>query len=362
MIRSSRESPRSTSVSATSVSITFAGYTLGSAVIGAPVLRWLVPLGWEYAFVVGGALPILMAGDKPYFRWAMTVAKERGGLPAVMAEGRRVMGNIERVANLFLTKTVYVTVLALAVGVAQLPFPFYPRHLTLVSTLTIGVPAFFLALAPNARRARPHFLRRVLRFTIPAGVIAAAATFRDLLDQSGHGGTNTFATTDQHILAEAIADVARGAVLTSSKSIGKVLSFREDRIIHGRRIVSRQARNGKEFRVETTQVLVAPDGFKGSLPALQVATAIGQGLGGHLLPGGQGLTGRDAGRGLSLQLCRREQVVADHADRAVVAAAATTPRGRPVHGLERGEALPQAVEVEHELLGLVLDLVLVEVG
>jgi cation-transporting ATPase E len=98
-------------------------------------------------------------------------------LPSVVAEGRRIIANIERVANLFLTKTVYVAVLAFAVGVAQLPFPFYPRHLTIVSTLTIGLPGFFLALAPNARRARPHFLRRVLRFTIPAGVVAAAATF-----------------------------------------------------------------------------------------------------------------------------------------------------------------------------------------
>jgi cation-transporting P-type ATPase E len=98
-------------------------------------------------------------------------------LPDVVAEGRRIIANIERVANLFLTKTVYVATLALAVGVAQLPFPFYPRHLTVVSTLTIGIPAFFLALAPNRRRARPHFLRRVLRFALPAGLVAAAATF-----------------------------------------------------------------------------------------------------------------------------------------------------------------------------------------
>ena len=98
-------------------------------------------------------------------------------LPDVVAEGRRIIGNIERVAHLFLTKTVYVALLAVAVGVAQLPFPFYPRHLTIVSTLTIGIPAFFLALAPNTARARPDFLRRVLRFAIPAGVIAASATF-----------------------------------------------------------------------------------------------------------------------------------------------------------------------------------------
>ncbi|MBX6370889.1 MAG: HAD-IC family P-type ATPase [Acidothermus sp.] len=98
-------------------------------------------------------------------------------LPAVIAEGRRVIANVERVANLFLTKTVYATVLALTVGVVQLPFPFLPRHLTLVSGLTIGIPSFFLALAPNATRARSGFVGRVLRFAVPAGLVAAAATF-----------------------------------------------------------------------------------------------------------------------------------------------------------------------------------------
>jgi magnesium-transporting ATPase (P-type) len=67
--------------------------------------------------------------------------------------------------------------LSLGVGVVGLPFPFLPRHLTLVGALTIGIPSFFLALAPNEERARPGFLRRVLRFTIPAGILAATATF-----------------------------------------------------------------------------------------------------------------------------------------------------------------------------------------
>ena len=98
-------------------------------------------------------------------------------LPSVVAEGRRVIANVERVANLFVTKTVYAVLLALAVGVAQLPFPFFPRHLTIVSSLTIGIPAFFLALAPNAARAQPGFVQRVLRFAGPAGFVAAAATF-----------------------------------------------------------------------------------------------------------------------------------------------------------------------------------------
>ncbi|MGW1267901.1 HAD-IC family P-type ATPase [Streptomyces sp. NPDC002491] len=98
-------------------------------------------------------------------------------LPSVVAEGRRVIGNITRVATLFLVKTVYSVLLALLVVCWQVEYPFLPRHLTLLSTLTIGVPAFFLALAPNRERARPHFVRRVMRYSVPGGVIAGVATF-----------------------------------------------------------------------------------------------------------------------------------------------------------------------------------------
>jgi cation-transporting ATPase E len=98
-------------------------------------------------------------------------------LPSVVGEGRRVIGNIERVANLFVTKTIYAIFIALAIGLAGRQFPFLPRHLTLVGSITIGIPAFFLALAPNAERARPGFLPRVLRFAIPIGLAAGLATF-----------------------------------------------------------------------------------------------------------------------------------------------------------------------------------------
>ncbi len=97
-------------------------------------------------------------------------------LPGVVGEGRRVISNIERVANLFVTKTVYAIGIALAVGLVSLPFPFLPRHLTLVGAVTIGIPAFFLALAPSARRARPGFVKRVLRFALPTGLAATVAT------------------------------------------------------------------------------------------------------------------------------------------------------------------------------------------
>jgi cation-transporting ATPase E len=65
----------------------------------------------------------------------------------------------------------------LAAGALLLPYPFLPRHLTIIDSLAIGIPCFFLALAPNSRRFIPGFVTRVLRFAVPAGVTIAAATF-----------------------------------------------------------------------------------------------------------------------------------------------------------------------------------------
>jgi cation-transporting ATPase E len=74
------------------------------------------------------------------------------------------------------TKTVYAVLIAVLVVLTGLRYPFLPRHLTLVSFFTIGIPGFFLAIAPNKRRYVPGFLRRVLRFCVPAGAVAAAAS------------------------------------------------------------------------------------------------------------------------------------------------------------------------------------------
>lgn len=92
-------------------------------------------------------------------------------LPGVVAEGRRVIANMERVAALFLTKTTYAVLLAVVVALVAWPYPFLPRHLTLVGALTIGTPAFFLALAPNGQRYRQGFLDRVLQLAVPCGLI-----------------------------------------------------------------------------------------------------------------------------------------------------------------------------------------------
>ena len=98
-------------------------------------------------------------------------------LPEIVGEGRRVTSNIERVANLFITSTVYALGLSLAIVLSTLPFPFLPRHLTLVGSLTVGIPSFFFALAPSRRRSRPGFVRRVLKFAVPTGLVATLATF-----------------------------------------------------------------------------------------------------------------------------------------------------------------------------------------
>ena len=113
-------------------------------------------------------------------------------LPSVLAEGRRVIGNVERVANLFLAKNAMSLVAIIGAAVAGIQFPILPRHMTLISTVTIGIPAFILALGPNPRRYVPGLLKRVLSFAVPAGAIAgiavvAANAVSD--DNSGTGAT-----------------------------------------------------------------------------------------------------------------------------------------------------------------------------
>jgi cation-transporting ATPase E len=108
-------------------------------------------------------------------------------LPYVVGEGRRVIGNVERVSNLFLTKTVYSLLLALligitglaakAMGVRSLMFPFEPIQVTIAAWFTIGIPAFILSLAPNNERAQSGFVRRVMMAAVPNGAVAGIATF-----------------------------------------------------------------------------------------------------------------------------------------------------------------------------------------
>ena len=94
-------------------------------------------------------------------------------LPLVVGEGRRVINNITRAASLFLIKTLYSFALSLMTLVLPMGYPFQPIQLTLVSSLTIGIPSFFLALEPNCERIRGSFLETVLTRAVPG---AAAVT------------------------------------------------------------------------------------------------------------------------------------------------------------------------------------------
>jgi cation-transporting ATPase E len=121
-------------------------------------------------------------------------------LPYVVGEGRRVIGNVERVSNLFLTKTVYSVLLALligmtgltakALGIKSLMFPFEPIHVTIAAWFTIGIPAFVLSLAPNHERAQAGFVRRVMTAALPNGAVAGIATFACYLLVSWAAGTS----------------------------------------------------------------------------------------------------------------------------------------------------------------------------
>ena len=125
-------------------------------------------------------------------------------LPSVLAEGRRVVANIERASGLFIIKNVYSAVLALAVTALRLTYPFLPAQMTVISTLSIGVPAFFLALAPNNQLYRPGFLRRVLSFAIPTGVITALAMLGSYSQLSRAGVPTIVAGTSVSIVAMTI--------------------------------------------------------------------------------------------------------------------------------------------------------------
>ena len=143
---------------------------------------------------VGVAMGSGSAAARAVARFVL-LANDFSVFPSVVNEGRRVIANVERVANLFLTKTFYAVVLAIAVGIGHFPFPFLPRHFTIISSLTIGTPGFFLALSQNNRRAVTGFLRRVLRFAIPAGVIAAVATLTAYLIERSSNVPNDQART-----------------------------------------------------------------------------------------------------------------------------------------------------------------------
>jgi cation-transporting ATPase E len=98
-------------------------------------------------------------------------------IPALMGEGRQALRNLSRVAKLYVTKSAFAAFLILTIGTSSEAYPLLPRHLSLAATLTIGIPTFFLALAPSSGSWQPErFVRGVARFAVPAGVIVGTGT------------------------------------------------------------------------------------------------------------------------------------------------------------------------------------------
>ena len=99
------------------------------------------------------------------------VRDDFGVVPGMVAEGRQILRNIQRVARLFVTKTVFTAVVGVAVAIPTGTFPLLPRQFSVASTITIGIPAFLLALAPSSGPWQTErYLRSVARFAIPAGL------------------------------------------------------------------------------------------------------------------------------------------------------------------------------------------------
>lgn len=187
-------------------------------------------------------------------------------LPRVVAEGRRVIANVERVATLFVMKNVMSALLSIVTILGLVTYPLLPRHMSVLSTLTIGIPAFVLALAPNPRRYRPGFVQRVLRHAIPFGVMMAAVAILGF----------TVARDDTPV-----TDEARAATLVATVMVGLGVLI----------IVARPVRWWKVFLVLSMALVFAAamaipvtrDLFALDLSGFGLTTGLGIGAVGSLL-------------------------------------------------------------------------------
>ena len=98
-------------------------------------------------------------------------------LPQIVNEGRRVVNNIEKVASMYLIKTVYSFMLSIISIIISHEYPFYPVQLSLISTICVGMPSFFLALEPNYNKVKKGFVLKVFRNALPSGLCVSLNIF-----------------------------------------------------------------------------------------------------------------------------------------------------------------------------------------
>jgi magnesium-transporting ATPase (P-type) len=147
---------------------------------------------------------------------AVLVTDEFAVLPGAVGQGRRIIANVQRVARLFVTKSVFAACVIATFGLATASFPLLPRHLSLAAVFTVGVPGFVLALLPGEPRPEQEsFLKRVARFSIPAGVVMAGAVMLAYL-------------TDRELRGRSEVD-ARTVAVTVMVAVGLVVLLVLDR-------------------------------------------------------------------------------------------------------------------------------------
>jgi len=97
-----------------------------------------------------------------------------GAVPRMVAEGRQILRNMQRVSKIYTAKALFGALIVLGIGLAPIPYPFLPRHLSLAAFFVTGVPTFFLALAPSSGPWQmTSYVREVVRFAVPAAASIA---------------------------------------------------------------------------------------------------------------------------------------------------------------------------------------------
>ena len=122
-------------------------------------------------------------------------------MPRIVLEGRRVINNITRAASLFLVKNIFSLLLSVLLLIFPFAYPFAPIQLTLVSSLTIGIPSFVLALQPSRDRVSGSFLRNVIMRALPGGVCTAALIIPLMAFSDGLGFSQDVISTLSTLIA-----------------------------------------------------------------------------------------------------------------------------------------------------------------